>query len=130
MNNPTPEEKARVSENRFITVSATHYPWATLKLTWNTPAPPAMDNLIGRHAEVYFYPNYLPLPQKQGEKVLFIHYLTFITIPELANQEVVKSLGSSLEKSEEKADLILTCSEYNRQQMLKLFKNRRRPRSA
>ena len=82
-----------------------------------------IDSLIGRQADVYFYPNYLPLPQKQGKKVLFIHDLTFITNPEMANQEVVKSLSGQLEKSEEKADLILTCSEYNRQQMLKLFKN-------
>jgi glycosyltransferase involved in cell wall biosynthesis len=123
MNNPTDEEKARVSENRFVTVSATHYPWAALKLTWNTLGTPSMDSLIGRHAEVYFYPNYLPLPQKQGKKVLFVHDLTYITNPELASQEVVKSLGRSLEKSEEKADLILTCSDYNRQQMLKIFKN-------
>ncbi len=123
MNNPTQEEKDRVFENRFVTVSATHYPTAALKLTWNTLGTPAVDSLIGRPADVYFYPNYLPLPQKQGKKVLFVHDLTFLTNPELASQEAVKTLGHNLEKQEEKADLILTCSEYNRQEMLKHYKH-------
>ncbi len=121
MNNPTSEERARVSENRFIVVSATHYPMAALKLTWNTLGTPAMDSLVGRPADVYFYPNYLPLPQKQGKKVLFVHDLTFLTNPDLASQESIKTLGSQLEKQEEKADLILTCSEYNRHEMIKHF---------
>ena len=123
MNNPTQEERDRVFENRFVTVSATHYPTAALKLTWNTLGTPAIDSLIGRPAEVYFYPNYLPLPQKQGKKVLFVHDLTFLTNPEMASQEAVKTLGQNLEKQEEKADLILTCSEYNRQEMLKHYKH-------
>jgi glycosyltransferase involved in cell wall biosynthesis len=123
MNNPTDEERARVSENRFIVVSATHYPMAALKLTWNTLGTPSMDGLIGRPADVYFYPNYLALPQKQGKKVLFVHELTFLTNPDLASQDSIKTLGSQLEKQEEKADLILTCSEYNRQEMLKHFRH-------
>lgn len=122
MNSPTGEERARVNENRFVAVSATHYPWAALKLTWNTLGTPAMDSLIGRPADVYFYPNYLPLPQKQGKKVLFVHDLTYLTDPDLASRDAVKTLGGELEKQEEKADLILTCSEYNRQEMLKRFR--------
>jgi glycosyltransferase involved in cell wall biosynthesis len=123
MNNPTPEERARVNENRFVAVNATHYPLAALKLTWSTLGTPAMDTLVGRPADVYFYPNYLPLPQKQGKKVLFVHDLTFLTNPELASQSSLKSLAANLEKQEEKADLILTCSEYNRQEMLKHYKH-------
>lgn len=122
MNNPTPEERARVNENRFVAVSATHYPTAALKLTWNTLGTPSMDSLIGRQADVYFYPNYLPIPQRQGKKVLFVHDLIFLTHPEMASQDTVKALGASLEKQEEKADLILTCSEFNRQEMLRIFK--------
>jgi glycosyltransferase involved in cell wall biosynthesis len=123
MNNPTAEEKERVSENRFVSIGATHYPSAALKLTWNTLGTPAIDSLIGRQADVYFYPNYLPVPQKQGKKVLFVHDLTFLTNPELASQEAVKILGPNLEKQGERADLILTCSEYNRQEMLRCFKH-------
>lgn len=123
MNNPTAEEKARVSENRFISVSATHYPLSALRLSWNTLGTPGMDHLIGRPADVYFYPNYLPCPQKQGKKVLFVHDLIYLTNPELASPGLAKNLGLNLEKQEEKADLILTCSEYNRQEMLKRFKN-------
>jgi glycosyltransferase involved in cell wall biosynthesis len=123
MNNPTPEERARVNENRFVAVSATRYPAAALRLTWNTLGTPAMDSLIGRQGDVYFYPNYLPLPQKQGKKALFVHDLTFLTNPELASQNSLKSIAPHLEKEEEKADLILTCSEYNRQEMLKHFRH-------
>ncbi len=123
MNSPTAEERARVSENRFISVSVTHYPWAALRLTWNTLGTPAADSLIGRPADVYFYPNYLPLPQKQGGKVLFVHDLTYLTNPEMASQAAVRALGPNLEKQEEKADLILTASQYNRNEMLKHFKN-------
>ncbi|HEY5038957.1 MAG TPA: glycosyltransferase family 1 protein [bacterium] len=123
MNNPTPEERARVSENRFISVSATHYPLAALKLTWNTLGTPAADSLIGRQADVYFYPNYLPLPQKQGKKVLFCHDLLYLTNPEMASQATVKILSSSFEKQEELADLVLTCSDYNKREMLKYFKH-------
>ena len=122
MNNPTAEERARVNENRFVAVSATHYPAAALRLTWNTLGTPSMESLIGRPAEVYFYPNYLPVPQKHGKKVLFVHDLTFLTHPEWVSDEMVKTLGANLEKQEEKADMILTCSEYNRQEMLKHFK--------
>jgi glycosyltransferase involved in cell wall biosynthesis len=120
MNSPTPEERARVGENRFISVAATHYPWGALKLTWNTLGTPTMDSLIGRAADVCFYPNYLPLPQKHGKKVLFVHDFTFLTNPELV-PESMRHLGPSLQKQEEKADLILTCSEFNRQEMLKHF---------
>lgn len=123
MNSPTPEERARVNENRFVAVNATHYPLAALKLTWSTLGTPAMDTLVGRPADVYFYPNYLPLPQKQGKKVLFVHDITYLTNPEMASQATVKALGPNLEKQEEKADLILTCSEYNRHEMLKHFKH-------
>lgn len=123
MNGPTPEERARVSENRFVSVSVTHYPLAALKLTWNTLGTPSADSLVGRPADVYFYPNYLPLPQKQGKKVLFVHDLIYLTNPELASQDMVKSLGASLEKQEEKADLVLTCSDYNRQEMIKHFRH-------
>ncbi len=123
MNNATPEERARVNENRFVSVNTTHYPWAALKLTWNTLGTPAADSLVGRTADVYFYPNYLPLPQKQGKKVLFVHDLTYLTNPEWSSQETIKHLGPNLEKQEEKADLILTCSDYNRQEMLKHFKH-------
>jgi glycosyltransferase involved in cell wall biosynthesis len=123
MNSPTAEERSRVSENRFVSVNATHYPWAALKLTWNTLGTPSVDSLLGRPADVYFYPNYLPLPQKQGKKVLFVHDLTYLTNPDMASQEAVKTLGANLEKQEEKADLILTCSEYNRQEMLKHFRH-------
>lgn len=122
MNNPTPEERDRVFDNRFVAVNSTHYPAAALKLTWTTLGTPTIDTLVGRPADVYFYPNYLPVPQKQGRKVLYVHDLTYLTNPELASPEAVKTLGPSLEKQEEKADLILTCSEYNRQEMLRHFK--------
>lgn len=122
MNNPTDEERARVNENRFVAVSATHYPAGALKLTWNTLGTPTMESLVGRPADLYFFPNYLPVPQKNGKKVLFVHDLTFLTNPELASGEVVKTLGTNLEKQEEKADLILTCSDYNRKEMLKYYK--------
>lgn len=122
MNNPTPEERARVNENRFVVVNATHYPAGALKLTWNTLGTPTMESLVGRPADLCFYPNYLPIPQKQGKKVLFVHDLTFLTNPELASEETAKSLGTGLERQEEKADLILTSSEYNRKEMLKHFK--------
>jgi glycosyltransferase involved in cell wall biosynthesis len=121
MNNPTPEERARVNENRFVAVSATHYPSAALKLTWNTLGTPAMESLLGRPADLYFYPNYLSAPQKQGKKVLFVHDLTFLSNPEWASEEALKSLGPNLGKEGERADLILTCSEYNRKEMLKFF---------
>lgn len=119
MNNPTPEERARVNENRFVSVSATHYPWGAIKLTWNTLGSPAIDTLIGRPADIYFYATPFPPPQKQGKKAIFVHDLTYLTNPDLASQEEVKNFGPSLEKQGEKADLILTCSEFNRQTMLK-----------
>ena len=122
MNNPTPEERARVNENRFVSINATHYPLAVLKLTWNTLGTPTMDSLIGRPADVYFYPDHLPVPQKQGKTVLFFHDLTFLTNPEMASPEAVKTLGEGLESGTEKADLILTSSDYNRREMLKHFR--------
>jgi glycosyltransferase involved in cell wall biosynthesis len=118
LNNPTPEERARVSENRFITHSVTHYPWAALRLTWNTLGTPAIESLIGRPADVYFYPNFLSLPQKQGKKVLFVHDLTHLTNPQWVSEETGKNLKANLGKQEESADLILTASDYNRQEIL------------
>jgi len=123
MNNPTAEERARVNENRFVAVNATHYPAGALKLTWNTLGTPTMESLVGRPADLCFYPNYLPIPQKQGKKVLFVHDITFLTNPELSSEEMAKSLSSNLEKHEEKADLVLTPSDYNRKEMLKHFKH-------
>ncbi len=118
MNNPTPEERARVSENRFISLNVTHYPWAALKLTWNTLGTPAIENLIGRPADVYFYPNFLSIPQKQGKKVLFVHDLTHLTHPQWVPEETGKNLKANWGKQEETADLILTASDYNRQEIL------------
>ena len=114
MNNPTPEEQARVSENRFISVSATHYPWSALKMTWNMFGTPTMENLLGRTADICFYPNYLPLPQKKGKRVIFIHDLAYLTNPEWMEGSPLKNYKKDIEKQEEQADLILTCSEFNR----------------
>ncbi len=91
LNGPSPEEKARVSENRFISLSVTHYPWAALRLTWNTLGTPSIETLIGRPADVYFYPNFLSLPQKQGKKVLFVHDLTHLTHPQWVPEETGKN---------------------------------------
>lgn len=121
LNSPTPEERARVNENRFVSVSATHYPWAALRLTWNTLGTPAVDGLIGRPAELYFYPAGLPIPQKQGKKVLFLHELTCLAQPELAGPEELQTFLPDLQKQVEKVDLILTCSEYNRRELIKHF---------
>lgn len=118
MNNPTPEERARVSENRFVALNATHYPWAALKLTWNTLGTPSAESLIGRPADVYFYPNHYSLPQKQGKRVYFVHDLAYMAHPELSGSFVPKSLGARSEKLEEKANLVLTDSNYNRQEIL------------
>ncbi len=69
-----------------------------------------------------FIPITWPCPKATGQKGAFrSHDLTFLTNPDLASQESVKTLGSQLEKQEEKADLILTCSDYNRQEMLRHF---------
>ncbi len=121
LNNPTPEERSRVSENRFVTQSVTHYPWAALRLTWNTLGTPAIENLIGRPADVYFYPNFLSIPQKQGKKVLFIHDLTHLTHPHWVPEETGKTLKANLGKQEESADLILTASDYNRREIFSHF---------
>jgi glycosyltransferase involved in cell wall biosynthesis len=121
LNGPSPEEKARVSENRFISLSVTHYPWAALRLTWNTLGTPAIETLIGRPADVYFYPNFLSLPQKQGKKVLFVHDLTHLTHPQWVPEETGKNLKAHLGKQEEEADLILTPSDFNRQEILTHF---------
>lgn len=121
MNNPTPEERARVPENRFVSVNATHYPWAALKLTWNTLGTPSADGLMGRPADLYFYPNYLPLPQKQGKRIVFIHDTTFLTDPAMASQSS-RSMGISLEKEAEGIDLFLTPSDHNRRELLQRFR--------
>jgi glycosyltransferase involved in cell wall biosynthesis len=121
MNNPTPEERARVPENRFISVNATHYPWTALKMTWNTLGTPTMESLLGRPADICFYPNYLPLPQKQGKQVLFVHDLAYLTNPEWGQGTDFKNFKKNIEKQESKVDLILTCSEFNRQELTRQF---------
>ncbi len=121
LNSPSPDERARVNENRFIAVSATHYPWAALRLTWNTLGTPAVDGLVGRPADLYFYPTGSTLPQKQGKKVLFLHELTALTQPDLASPEDLQTFVPELNKQIEKADLILTCSEYNRRELVKHY---------
>jgi glycosyltransferase involved in cell wall biosynthesis len=128
MNNPTDEERSRVSENRFVSVSVTHYPSAALRLTWNTLGTPTMESLIGRPADVNFYPNYLAVPQRQGKRALFVHDLTYLTHPALASPEILKALGPHLERQAEKADLVLTCSDYNRNEMIRRFPNVRQDR--
>jgi len=122
MNNPTPEEKARVSENRYVSVAVSHYPWAALRLTWNTLGTPAMDSLIGRPADVYFYPNSIPLPQKQGGMVLFLHDTHLLTDPQ-ATVGDLKALRAALERPGGGADLVLTPSEFNRTELFKNFKD-------
>ncbi|HVZ80627.1 MAG TPA: glycosyltransferase family 1 protein [bacterium] len=121
LNSPSPEERARVSENRFVAVSATHYPWAALRLTWNTLGTPALESLIGRPADLYFYPTGMPIPQKHGKKVLFLHELTCLTQPEMADPEEFQTFVPELQKQIAKADLVLTCSEYNRRELIKHF---------
>lgn len=122
MNSPTAEDRARVSENRFVALSVTHYPWAALKLTWTTLNTPSIDTLIGRPADLYFSPNFFqPIPQKQGKKVLYVHDLSLLTHPEMVTAIKAKIPIRDLEKEAEKADLLLTGSDYNRQEILKTF---------
>jgi glycosyltransferase involved in cell wall biosynthesis len=80
-----------------------------------------MESLLGRPADICFYPNYLPLPQKQGKQVLFVHDLAYLTNPEWGQGTDFKNFKKNIEKQESKVDLILTCSEFNRQELTRQF---------
>ncbi len=121
MNSCQPGERGRVKENRLLEVVETRFPFAALRMSWSTLGTPTLETLLGRPVDVALHPNYLPIPQKRGAKVLAVHDVTFLTDPPLALPSAVKTYGRELPKQLRDCSLVLTCSGYTQSQILHLF---------
>lgn len=121
MNSCRPEERGRVKENRLLEVVETRFPFPALRMTWSTLGTPTLETLLGRPVDVALHPNYLPIPQKRGARILAVHDVTFLTQPELAMPSAVKTYGRDLPKHLKDCSLVLTFSKFTQGQILQLF---------
>lgn len=121
MNQPSDEERARVSENRFVKLHVTHYPWAALRMTWGTLGTPAMETLIGETAQVYFFASPWHPPHKRGAHVVMLEDLTGFLPSTAGWVKMEESERERAKKNIQKASILLTPSEWNRAKFPEAF---------
>lgn len=68
----------------------------------------------------HFFNYYLP-PGVNGKKIVTVHDMAYKRFPEMVRFRTRKMLDLSLKKSIDRADLIITVSEFSRQEILSFF---------
>lgn len=114
MNSPSSEERARVFENRFVEVHATHYPWAALRMTWSTLGTPGMESLVGRAADAFLFGSPLHPPLKHGAAVTIVGDLSAHLPGALPDPARTPDRLTQAVRGVQHAALALTPSEWNR----------------
>jgi glycosyltransferase involved in cell wall biosynthesis len=119
MNNAPEEEQLRVPQNRYMTLTSTHFPAAALKLSWGTLGTPTLEGLVGRSLDACLYATPVFPPQKRGGKAIYVHDIAQWVAAE-PNQGPTTIPGpKEFERVLSAADIILTGTEFNRDAILK-----------
>ena len=91
--------------NRHIPV-----PTRLLYKSWEWLKAPAIDTLLGP-LDVYHATNYFTPPAKKARRVVTIHDLSFLAIPELSSPRIVGPFSKNMRRFAHEADAIMAYSQ-------------------
>ncbi len=98
-------ELGRQLPNRHIPV-----PTRLLYKSWEWLNAPAVETLLGP-VDVYHATNYVTPPAKKAQRVVTIHDLSFLAIPELSSPRIVGPFSKHIRRFAHDADAIMAYSE-------------------
>lgn len=89
-----------------------HIPVPTrfLYLLWNTVGLPRVDKLLG-NVDVYHATNYFLPPTRSARRVVTVHDLAFLAVPEFCSAKIVQPFSGGIGRFCRDADAILAYSE-------------------
>lgn len=108
-----------------------HVPGATPRATtwcpgrlaqkaWKTIGWPPFDWFAGA-ADVYHFPNFVIPPLSRGRALVTIHDVSFMRFPEAAESKNLQYLNSQIRRTVDRADLILTDSQFSADEISELL---------
>ncbi len=92
--------------------TVTWCPGRLVQKAWKTIGWPAFDWFAGA-ADVFHFPNFIIPPLKRGRAVVTIHDVSFLRFPEAAEPRNLRYLNNQIRRTVDRADLILTDSEFS-----------------
>jgi len=106
--------KAQISHRRIP------LPTRLLYMIWNATSHPKMDRFLGG-VDVYHATNFFVPPVKTARRVLTIHDLSFLVMPENSSPAIVGFFSRDIRKFAAEADAILTYSESTKNDTVRLL---------
>jgi glycosyltransferase involved in cell wall biosynthesis len=77
---------------------------------------------FGKDADVTHFFNYIVPPKVEGKKIVTVHDMVYKTFPETVRGRTRYMLETGLARSLKRADLVVTDSEFSRQEIIKYFR--------
>lgn len=91
-------------------------------IVWYRLGLPLAVDLFTGPLDVFHSPDYLLPPLRGGARVITVHDLTFLVVPQYAEPNLARYLARKLPRSIERATLVLADSEATRQDLLSLMR--------
>jgi len=91
-------------------------------IVWHRLGLPLAVDLFTGPLDVFHSPDYLLPPVRKGARVITVHDLTFLVVPQYAEPNLARYLAGALPRSIERATLVLADSETTRQDLISLLK--------
>ncbi|MFA6239608.1 MAG: glycosyltransferase family 1 protein [Candidatus Hydrogenedentales bacterium] len=103
-------------------VSSRHFPIPTRALyaLWTCLGAPRIDTLAGP-IDVYHATNFFLPPARRCGRVLTVHDLGFLVVPEMCSPKIVGPFSRRIRRFAGEADVVLADSEATRQDILRLL---------
>lgn len=109
--NPVPGTDARAC--RWI-------PGAVLQKAWHWLGAPAFDRFSGP-ADLFHFTNFCTRPVRAGRSVVSVHDMSFERFPQFAEEKNLRYLHRGVARSVERADAIITISEFSKREIEELL---------
>lgn len=97
-----------------------YFPYGVYRRLWHW-LPVRYDRLFGA-ADLSIFFNYIVPPRISGRVMTTIHDLTWLRCPETMDSKNLRRIKKDIDYSIERADKILTVSEFSKQEMMSLLK--------
>lgn len=110
----------------FETPNSTHRvvnwcPGRLAQQAWKTIHWPPFDLFAGR-ADLYHFPNFILPPVRRGKTVVTIHDMSFLRLPQFADERNQKYLSARIHDTVRRADAIITDSAFSASEIKALLK--------
>lgn len=83
--------------------------------------PISYSSYFGKDADVTHFFNYIVPPCVAGKKIVTVHDMVYKTFPETVRGRTRYMLETGLKKSLKRADIVVTDSEFSKQEIIKYF---------